>query len=532
MKKLLLLTFLVLLALPVRAELAELGINPLQLEIGGRPCGMGGAFVGMLDDVNSIFYNPAGLAWAKGIEVSARDAENIAAIQAYPNGTGASLGLGILKQNVANIPVSGGMASSNNTVILLSYGTKLNFIPALYKNPLFQTIGVGLTLKGLVGETLHRPGQLDRSATGWDLDCGALWKVNDWCSVGASLLNFLPAKALGGGIIKWDLSGDEGIPAAAKLGTEVRVIGDVDSPVFMEGKELTFTGDINVSQSKGTLFRLGSEFGISRRYYLRAGLMQQYLVSGTTSNLNLGAGYRTNHWGVDFSTYHEPISDSNGFQFSVLYFPKDWIVVKKLEVEKPKIQLDQAIESISIGDNIVTYDDKIAVYGKVKAGVQVYVNGSLATTTDNTFKAIVPLKLQKNLIVVEARYEGEKKLWTYKVLRKAKVKVADVQKKEEVVELVTLGVIEITPESNFVMDAGVTRGELATWLVKATDAKLPEIKQDPFPDVPRTHPLAPYIKAAVDMGLLKPYADGTFRPSAVVSKAEGDAIFKKFSAKK
>jgi hypothetical protein len=197
------------------------------------------------------------------------------------------------------------------------------------------------------------------------------------------------------------------------------------------------------------------------------------------------------------------------------------------------MQLDKAIQSISIEDNIVTYDDKIAVYGTVKAGVQVFINGSLAsTTTDNTFKATVPLKMQKNLIVVEARYEGEKKLWTYKVLRKAKVKVADVKKKEEVVELVTLGVIEITPESDFVMDAGVTRGELATWLVKATDAKLPAVQQDLFSDVPRTHPLAPYIKVAVETGLLKPYPDGTFRPNAVVSKAEGDAIFKKFSANK
>lgn len=533
MKKLLFLAFLALLALPVYAQLAELGINPLQLEVGGRACGMGGAFVGLPEDVNSIFYNPAGLAWAKGVELSLRDADNVAAVEAYPNGTGASLALGVVKQNIANIPITGGTATSNSTIVLISYGTKLNFIPALYKNPLFQTIGVGLTFKGLVGETLYRTGQLDRSATGWDLDCGALWKVNDWCSVGASILNFLPAKALGGGTMKWDLSGDEGIPASAKLGTAVRVIGDVDAPVFMEGKELTFTGDINASQSKGTLFRLGSEFGLARRYYLRAGLMQQYLVSGSTSNLTLGAGYRANHWGVDFSTYHEPAANTNGFQFSVLYFPEDWIVIKKLEVEKPKMELDKAIQSISIEDNIVTYDDKIAVYGTVKSGVQVFINGSLAsTTTDNTFKAIVPLKMQKNLIVVEARYEGEKKLWTYKVLRKATVKVADVKKKEEVVELVTLGVIEITPESDFVMDAGVTRGELATWLVKATDAKLPTLQQDLFSDVPRTHPLAPYIKVAVDTGLLKPYPDGTFRPNAVVSKAEGDAIFKKFSANK
>lgn len=38
--------------------------------IGARPFGMGGAFVAVADDVNSIFYNPAGLATIKGREAS------------------------------------------------------------------------------------------------------------------------------------------------------------------------------------------------------------------------------------------------------------------------------------------------------------------------------------------------------------------------------------------------------------------------------------------------------------------------------
>ena len=33
----------------------------LQLDINARPAGMGGAFCGISDDVNSLIYNPAGL---------------------------------------------------------------------------------------------------------------------------------------------------------------------------------------------------------------------------------------------------------------------------------------------------------------------------------------------------------------------------------------------------------------------------------------------------------------------------------------
>ncbi|MDD5382287.1 MAG: S-layer homology domain-containing protein, partial [Candidatus Margulisbacteria bacterium] len=266
------------------------------------------------------------------------------------------------------------------------------------------------------------------------------------------------------------------------------------------------------------------------------GVMQQYKSSGVASDVNFGAGYRTESWGIDASTYHDPFNGEACFSFSLLYFPRDWIVVKKLDLDKPQIMLEKALESISLEDNIVTYDDKIEVYGKAKPGVDVYINGArVAIMPDNTFKTIVPLKLQKNLIIVEARYEGEKKVWKYKVLRKAKVKIADEakvkdlgKKKESVEELVTMGVIEITPEANFVMEAGITRGELASWLVKAADMKLPEVPKDLFADVPKNHPLAPYIKVVVDLKLLQPFPDGTFRPDAVVSKSEGEAIFKKF----
>ena len=146
--------------------------------------------------------------------------------------------------------------------------------------------------------------------------------------------------------------------------------------------------------------------------------------------------------------------------------------------------------------------------------------------------------MQKNLILVEAHYGGEKKTWKYKVLRKARVNVADkkevqnlAKKKESVETLVTMGVVEVTPEADFVMEAGVTRGELSSWLVKAADIKLPEVKQDLFADVPKGHSLAPYIKVIVDLGLLRPFPDGTFRPGAFVSKQEGDAIFARFGVK-
>ncbi len=40
-----------------------------ELGMGARPLAMGGAFVGLADDGNALFYNAAGLAWAQGLSV-------------------------------------------------------------------------------------------------------------------------------------------------------------------------------------------------------------------------------------------------------------------------------------------------------------------------------------------------------------------------------------------------------------------------------------------------------------------------------
>ncbi len=539
---------------PAHAQLGDLGINPLRLELGGRPLGMGGAFAGLADDVNAAFYNPGGLAWAKGASITMRDYENIAAVEAYPSGYGASLSLGVVTQRISDISIPAGEASSSSTVINISYGTKLTFIPALYKNPFFQRFGIGGSIKALMGQTLFRSGEIDRSATGWDVDLGALWRGGEWWSVGATLHNALPANTLGGGVIKWDIGGEEeGIPAVGKLAASARIIGDIGTPIFMEGKELLLGGELNFSRSRPALFRLGAEWNFEKSIYLRTGFMQQYRGREISSDINFGIGYRLREWGIDLAVFREPVRGMHYAAISLLYLPKEWIVIRSLDIERPAVMIEKPIEMISLQDNIVTYDDKIEVFGKVKPGVDVYINGLRASVDqDNTFKAVVPLRLKKNVILVEARYEGERKVWKYKVLRKARVRIAEEkkieeakeraktkeelerlarkekeieEKKERVETLVTMGVIEITPEAEFALEAGITRGELSTWLVKAAEMRLPEVKKDLFADVPKEHPLAPYVKVVTDLKLLRPFPDGTFRPGAIVSKEEGEMVF-------
>ena len=43
----------------------------LKIDAGSRPMGMGGAFTGLADDINTLFWNPAGLASIQDQEFSA-----------------------------------------------------------------------------------------------------------------------------------------------------------------------------------------------------------------------------------------------------------------------------------------------------------------------------------------------------------------------------------------------------------------------------------------------------------------------------
>lgn len=56
---------LVLLFIDSRTYSAEPGFEFLRNEVGARPAALGGAFVGIEGDLNSIFYNPAGIASIK-----------------------------------------------------------------------------------------------------------------------------------------------------------------------------------------------------------------------------------------------------------------------------------------------------------------------------------------------------------------------------------------------------------------------------------------------------------------------------------
>jgi len=523
--------------------------------------GMAGAVVALTDDPNGALYNPAALAWAKGIAITNLDIDRITVAGAYPTGLGSSFGLAVVNTSIENLVYQGSLRTSKSSLVVVSYGTKLFFFPAYEKNQALQRIGLGVSVKTLLSETFRGTGINDRSANGWTVDLGGIYKANDWLSVGLALQNVLPEKTFGGGSILWDDSLAEPITAYHKLGFSAKVIGPLGSLNYSDTRQLVLGGELDFASANPTLLRIGGEYTVNKHFFMQAGLMEQWRPGGLSFTPTWGFGLRSEEWAFTISGNREPIKDEGQVLLSGMYFPKEWVVFKKLDLDRPSVFLETAIEQLSLEDNFVTYDETLEVTGKVKPGVDVYVNNYLASKgKDNSFRVLVPLNLGKNLVIVEARNEQEKVSWTYKVLRKARISVEEetelkkklertislqeqeaLRKKEaelkkrrsKVEELVTIGVINVDEgKGEFRLEATITRGELATWLVKSSDLPLPEVTKDVCVDIKRSNPLAAYYKAAIDWNLMPLYSDGTFRPDTPVTKEESERLFKVLGVKK
>ncbi|MDI6735228.1 MAG: hypothetical protein QME42_03380 [bacterium] len=156
--------------------------------VGGRPLGMGGAFVGLADDINTLYYNPAGLSeidkrvetymYAQKMEVLKYHYVGIAqkniGFSFVSQNTGKELGgknidqkeLG-MSESIFGISYGGNIIE---TMPELSLGATLKVlnlnaptksgsgfcfdIGALYKHPMYENISFGVAIRNINAEVL------------------------------------------------------------------------------------------------------------------------------------------------------------------------------------------------------------------------------------------------------------------------------------------------------------------------------------------------------------------------------------------
>ncbi len=283
----------------------------LKVGVGARAVGMGSAVTALANDVNQMFYNPAGTAlreetWQASFSYNkwiADIAHNSAAVAFNIEGIG-TLGIGFISFGVSDIPADRDIP---NDPVLIPF--QVDFVTAgtyNYRDLAYQVtfsryvmdqLALGITIKG-VSQKID-----DQTATAIAVDFGSVYHIGvlDW-TIAARFNN------LGSDLRFYDIAA--GLPLQFTIGTAL-------SPVKFENSSLMLAVDAAKPQDGPLYLFSGAEFSFMDMISLRAGYKLNYSgtketpvsgkpsINSTIEGLSLGAGVRTMfqefNVGVDYS---------------------------------------------------------------------------------------------------------------------------------------------------------------------------------------------------------------------------------------
>jgi hypothetical protein len=561
------------------AWITDIGIDPLDQTSGAKPLSLGGAYTAASDDVNCIFYNPAGLANTRGFVISAHDDKTFSAGLSYGTDFG-NFGVATVYKNQQGILLNESLkASYRRSMALLTYGIGSG------------NLSIGFAAKGMLMQQLTIPGQRDMASnSGVDYDHGILWKPFSFASIGAMIRN-------GSGTTFTLGSSEEVYSRSTRVGFILDLLGK--NSVF-HNEDIGFkaaydieNGDAGDFQKHNSFYGIETSFG--DRFFIRCGGTTIFRIDRDVSGASGGIGIDLGDAELNVTSVRDPLTETQISYLSFSYSPPELAVITATpEVALPLPPPPKDLLRIySPEDDYVTYDEDVLISGETRPKADVFINGVRAYVDgEGRFTATQPLISGKNLIRVTATLKRESKTVFRKVLRKAlvviveeteidkridrevlkrkaeierkedeiareKKKGIDTTKKEKLLEeekkkqreiqaklfemkktveerkekvenLVTLGVIEVAPAAKFKIESSITRGEMIAWLVKASGLALPTVEEAVFADVPRNHRFAPAIKAAFDAGLISAPPNGKFRPDDPVKEEEGETFFRAF----
>ena len=173
-----------------------------QENMGARPIAMGGAFTGLADDANAIFFNPAGIGYLQGehatVSTKILEGREFTIIGGVQRTSIGSFGIGYIGSSfpledsteAANLEEEGNEpARAFNQTLILSYARELNDFMVVPKS--MGRFSIGTNLKFTSSKMNNKQGISSDLGSGMDLDLAAVFKPNDNLSCGIILQNFL-----------------------------------------------------------------------------------------------------------------------------------------------------------------------------------------------------------------------------------------------------------------------------------------------------------------------------------------------------
>ena len=303
---------LIIVILLATQSFAQTAFDPLTLAVGARALGMGGAFVAVADDGNTLFTNPAGLGEIDKMKFTSLSATLLDDVNytvlggILPFGDRFSVGVGYAGSFVTGIELRDGfgnlLSRSNysNSAAILAVGQKLS-----------DRFSLGLALKYYFSD-----GNVATSGNGrgWNLDLGVLQSGWSWLKFGVVGQNLLTSSR-----IDYQNGAGEPLPLTVKAGVKVNLLGGSFDSAFVSPLEMNLVADADYFPQGSAPLALheGIEVSPVRFLTFRAGLDGNNLTAGLSFRFaGLGFHYAYHPYG-DFSgsaaNYFSLSYDEGGF---------------------------------------------------------------------------------------------------------------------------------------------------------------------------------------------------------------------------
>lgn len=266
-----------------------------ELGMGARPLAMGGAFVGLADDGNALFYNPAGLAWVKGLSLlSSYELRLGTASYGHLSTALSHFGFGIHYFDFGEVPETDEFGNVIDTFNYRNYafvaaaGARAAELPFLMRMPFAENISFGLKAKILRINTLD-PG----SGTGFALDLPFLFRSESPSSRFPFIAGYgigLIVENLIGPPIQYGSGHQEAWPKKATVGIAFELINQVI---------------LAIDATSENSLRFGAEWTPIPAVSLRAGIRREEVWMWS-----LGMGVRYRNFVFDFAFVIHPYLNS------------------------------------------------------------------------------------------------------------------------------------------------------------------------------------------------------------------------------
>jgi len=305
-KRLLFLIPLILTSLQSQTVIGKYAGEFLSIGVGGRPLGMGGAYVAIANDVTAGYYNPAGLAKLNYPQIALMHDErygnlvnyNYAAV-AIPYGKDYTFGLSIMRLGVDGIPdTRKALYDANGDGILDINTDRLNYdLITEFSN---QDWAFYLTGAKRVTDDLYLGANVkilsrsiaEYSAFGIGFDIGAYYSPMENLMLGANVQDVTTT------FVAWSTGRNELITPTAKVGAAYqleffggRILPAVDLDIRFENRR--YASQFNIGPISFDP-HVGMEYSYKNLFAIRAGY-------NDVKQFTFGAGVKLPKLNIDYS---------------------------------------------------------------------------------------------------------------------------------------------------------------------------------------------------------------------------------------